>query len=42
MEQNSYEGLSGNYSRPGLISPELGATLIQQAEDLITKRKLNS
>ena len=39
MAKNYYEGLSGNFSRPGLISPELGATLSQQAEDFIALKE---
>ena len=39
MAKNYYEGLSANFSRAGLVSPELGATLIQQAADFIAQKE---
>lgn len=39
MAKNYYEGLSGNFSRPGLVSLALGETLIQQAENFIALKE---
>ena len=39
IAKNYYEGLSGNFSRPGLVSLALGETLIQQAEDFIALKE---
>ena len=39
MAKNYYEGLSGNFSRPGLVSLALGETLIQQADDFIALKE---
>jgi hypothetical protein len=35
MAKNYYEGLSADYSRPGLVSADQGALLLKQAEDII-------
>ncbi|AUC61660.1 hypothetical protein AA637_11120 [Cyanobacterium sp. HL-69] len=36
---NYYKDLSANYSRPGLISPELGAKLVAEAERIVSLKE---
>ena len=39
MAQNYYQGLSADFSRPGLVTPEQGLALIREAEEYIALKE---